>query len=209
MSYRPTQKTEERKKSQRTLILNSALKLLIEKGFLNLTIAAVAEEAEVATGTVYKYFESKTTLCTDVFKLGGELELRYVRNTVFPEGVLPGERSCKKRLLDVITMFAERALGNYRLAYAMLAEPIDPMIEVERLNYRRAFTHTLAALIDEGIEAGEFCQQDSSVTASALVGALSETMLGPMGASEPDAFSCDHQILIESIKSFSERAVSM
>jgi len=209
MSYRPTEKTEARKKSQRRLILNSALKLVIEKGFINLTIAAVAEKAEVATGTVYKYFDSKTALCTEVFKLGGELELRYVQNTVFPEGILPGELSCKKRLLAVITAFAERALENYRFAYAMLAEPIDPMIEVERLNYRRSFAHIIEALIDEGIDTREFCQQDSKVTASALVGALAETMLGPIGASEPDASCCDQQVLIENIKRFSERAVSM
>jgi hypothetical protein len=34
--------------------------------------------------------------------------------------------------------FAERALRNRRLAWALLAEPVDPLVDAERLAFREA-----------------------------------------------------------------------
>jgi len=209
MPYRPTEKTEARKKAQHALLLSSALKLVAEHGFQKLTMLCVSQKADVAIGTVYKYFDSKAELCADVFRMGGEVELKYVQDTAFPEGVMPGDISCKQRLLSVVTAVAERALANYQFAYAMMAEPIDPEVEAERLNYRREFANILKELIDEGIEQGEFCVQNSKVTSTALVGLLAETLLGPIGVNKTEPLPCDQQTLVHNIQSFCLRAVSV
>ncbi|MBD3277473.1 MAG: TetR family transcriptional regulator [Candidatus Aegiribacteria sp.] len=51
---------EIKKKRARDSILNSARELFFSRGFSGTTIEAIAEKAEVAVGTVYNYFESKS-----------------------------------------------------------------------------------------------------------------------------------------------------
>jgi AcrR family transcriptional regulator len=47
-------------------ILEAALKLFIEKGIDNTSIALISKEAGVATGTIYYYFENKVDLIRDL-----------------------------------------------------------------------------------------------------------------------------------------------
>ena len=203
MSYRATDKTEARKKSQHALLLSSAIKIVSIRGFQALTIAAVAEEANVATGTVYKYFESKALLCTEVFRLGSEKEVHQVHLAAFPDS----PKSCKERLLQAIQIFAERAIAGHKLAYALIGEPVDPLIEIERLIYRQSYADIFDTLIAEGIESGEFSPQDTRVTAAALVGTLSETLIGPLGPTTPSTTKVKQIELIKSIQQFCLRAI--
>ena len=124
MAYRPTEKTEARKLSQQQLLLASAMQLVANKGFQALTVQALAEQAGVAIGTVYKYFDSKAALCAEVFCRGTEKEVNKVRIAAFPKE----DKSCQQRLLDAIKIFSERAIQGHRLAYALIGEPIDPLV---------------------------------------------------------------------------------
>jgi len=203
MSYRPTDKTEARKKSQHALLLSSAIKIVSIRGFQGLTIAALAEEANVATGTVYKYFESKALLCAEVFRQGSEKEVRQVQQSAFPDA----PRSCKERLTQAIQTFAERAIAGHRLAYALIGEPVDPLVEIERLIYRQSYADIFDTLIAEGVEAGEFLPQDTRVTAAALVGTLSETLIGPLGPTTPSTTKAKQHELVKNIQTFCLRAI--
>ncbi len=203
MAYRPTEKTEARKRAQRKLLLDTAIKLVARGGFQSLTIAALAEHANVATGTVYKYFENKADLCTEVFRLGSGREVDHVQWAAFPEQTL----SCTERLSKAITRFAERAIAGHRLAYALIAEPVDPLVEAERLTYRHAYTAIFKTLIDEGIEAKEFAAQDSNISGAAIVGALAETLVGPLAHGAPATAQFDKTHLIESMVDFCLSAV--
>jgi len=203
MSYRSTDKTEARKKSQHALLLSSAMKIVSIRGFQGLTIAAVAEEANVATGTVYKYFESKALLCTEVFRQGSGKEVHQVQLAAFPDA----PKSCKERLTNAIQIFAERAIAGHRLAYALIGEPVDPLIEIERLIYRQSYADIFDTLISEGIEAGEFLPQNTRVTAAALVGTLSETLIGPLGPTTPSTTKAKQLELVNNIQIFCLRAI--
>lgn len=59
MAYRPTEKTEARKAELKERLLNAGLFLVSTGGFNALTINAVAQKAGIATGAVYKHFESR------------------------------------------------------------------------------------------------------------------------------------------------------
>jgi AcrR family transcriptional regulator len=203
MSYRATDKTEARKKSQHALLLTSAIKIVSIRGFQALTIAAVAEEANVAIGTVYKYFESKALLCTEIFRQGSEKEVHQVQLAAFPDS----PKSCKERLMNAIQVFAERAIAGHRLAYALIGEPVGPLFEIERLIYRKSYADIFDTLIAEGIEAGEFFPQDTRVTASALVGTLSETLIGPLGPTTPSTTKAKQHELVKNIQQFCSRAI--
>jgi len=204
MAYRPTEKTEARKRAQHHKLLNAAMTVVANGGFSELTIAAVAETANVATGTVYKYFDNKAHLCAEVFKAGSGKEVAQVRDAAFPE---QSGHSCQQRLLDAIRRFSERAIAGHKLAYSLIAEPVDPMVEAERLIYRRAYAEVFSALIEEGITSGEFVPQNVEISAAAIVGALAETLVGPLGLGEPESDNFDPQHLISQIQRFCLNAV--
>ncbi|WP_439134464.1 TetR/AcrR family transcriptional regulator [Pseudomaricurvus sp.] len=206
MAYRPTEKTEARRAAQYDLLLKTALSLVAREGFLGLTISAVAKEANVATGTLYKYFDSKAALCNAVFKLATEKEVDKVHRAAFPD---PPETACRQRLINAMTTFAQRAIQAKRLAYALIAEPVDPQVDSERLVYRQAYADIYAELIKEGIKAKEFPQQNPEVSSAALVGVIAETLIAPLGRDKWHPLNeHDEQALINSIKQFCLRAVT-
>ena len=74
-------KDEEKRKR----ILDAATKVFAAQGFYNATIQDIANEAEVAHGTVYFYFESKDALLIAIFQeLLGEL-IEYIRSEIAKE----------------------------------------------------------------------------------------------------------------------------
>jgi AcrR family transcriptional regulator len=91
-----------------------------------------------------------------------------------------------ERLVAVIETFTGRALKAPRLAYALLAEPVDPVIEQLRLEFRAEFRDVLAALVTVGVRSGELPPQDASVVAAALVGAISTGMAGMLAGETDD-----------------------
>ena len=73
-----------------------------------------------------------------------------------------------------------RALRNPRLAWALIAEPVDPRVDAERIAYRARYAELIAAGLEAGIAAGELPSQDVRLTAAALVGGCGEALVGPL-----------------------------
>ena len=83
--------------------------------------------------------------------------------------------------------FVHRALAEPVRAYALIAEPVDPAVEAERLTFRRAYADLFARALREAMEEGEIPPADPELAAAAIVGALAEAMLGPLASAEPEA----------------------
>ena len=111
------------------------------------------------------------------------------------------------RVAGAVRAFASRAIRGRRLAYALIAEPVDPEIDSARLEYRHALGKVFEAMITEGIEACEFVPQNVEASAACLVGALIEGLVGPLspGSTEVDR---DRESLVEAIVCFCLRALS-
>jgi AcrR family transcriptional regulator len=58
-------------------ILRSTLKLLKETGFSQLSIEAIAADAEVSKATVYRWWPTKAALVADAFSASADEELRF------------------------------------------------------------------------------------------------------------------------------------
>lgn len=200
MAYRQTKRVRERLSENRRRILEAARTLVAQGGFRNASVARVAAAAGLATGTVYRYFPSKAELFTEVFRTVVQREVDVVDDVAAAAGPIP------ERIAAAVTNFARRALANPRLAYALLAEPIDPAIESQRLHYRRAYAAVFEKLIQEGVRTGQLPPQDASIAAAGLVGALSEALVGPLA---PDHRVMDGgaELLIRHIAQFCTRAV--
>src|SRR5262249_60197594 len=88
-----------------------------------------------------------------------------------------------ERLEAVVATFARRALRHRRLAWALVYEPVDPLVDAERLVYRREYCRHMAALLRAAIAAGEIPDQNAELSAAALVGAIAESLVGPLSPS--------------------------
>lgn len=173
MAYRRTPAVQARLDAQAGAIVHAAARVLSERGFSGLSMAAVAGEAGVATGTVYKNFSGKTELVTAVFR-------DVVTREVAAVAAAGAEGTSVDRVTAAVETFAGRALKNPKLAYVLLAEPVDAAVDTERLRFRRAFAETFQSAVAEGVANGQLPPQDPRVSAAALVGAIGEVLVGPL-----------------------------
>jgi AcrR family transcriptional regulator len=193
MPYRPTERTEARRAEARERIVRAAHELIARGGYREAQVAAVAARAGVATGTVYRHFPSKAELFAEVFRRASQREVDATR------------AAAGGGVTVVVDTFARRALRGRRLAWALLAEPVDPAVEVERLAFRRAYAAVFADILRDGIAAGELPPQNVELTAAALVGALGEALVGPLS---PVAGDVDADALVADLVTFCRRSVS-
>jgi AcrR family transcriptional regulator len=161
----------------RERLLRAAQELIEEGGYAAASVAQVAERAGVAAGTLYRHFESKEDLFVEVFRAVCSGEERAMRAAA---ASMPEDASAVDRLEEVLAKFAERALRNPRLAWALIAEPVDPLVDAERLAYRSRYAEVIAEQLRAGIATGELPEQDVDLTAAALVGGCGEALVGPL-----------------------------
>jgi AcrR family transcriptional regulator len=163
--------------STRERLLGAGRELMEEGGYAAAPVVAIAERAGVAAGTLYRHFPSKSELFLEVFRsvcAGEERAMLAAANAAAAEAGAVG------RLEAVLTTFAQRALQNPRLAWALLAEPVDQLVDAERLAYRERYAELIAHELSAGIAAGELPAQDPHFTAAALVGGCGEAPVGPL-----------------------------
>ena len=201
MAYRATERTERKRAAARELIVTAARELIARGGYGEAQVAAVAARAGVATGSVYRHFQSKAELFAEVFRRVSQREVDAARAAA---GAVPGARATE-RLQAAIETFARRALRARRQAWALLAEPVDPAVEAERLAFRRAHAEHFAVILRDGIAAGELPAQNAELAAAALIGALGEALVGPLS---PVAPRTDPDALVADLVAFCLRSVT-
>jgi AcrR family transcriptional regulator len=181
---------------------SAAQHLIEEEGYGGASVIAIADRAGVATGTLYRHFASKEELFVEVFRSVCAREEKAMRDaaTQMPEG-----SSAAARLETVLATFAERALRNPRLAWALLAEPVDPRVDAERLAYRERYAGVVAETLRAGIRAGELPPQDVELTAAALVGGCGEALVGPLA--RRDELVSRTTEMLAALRTFVRRAI--
>jgi AcrR family transcriptional regulator len=165
-------------------------------------VGAIAAGAGVAAGTLYRHFASKEELFVELFRDVCAHEERAMR------AAGEGEEEAVARIEAVLATFADRALRNPRLAWALLAEPVDPRVDAERLAYRARYTELVAALLGEAIAAGEVPAQDARLTAAALIGGCGEALAGPLSpvAGARRRTAADRAEVVAALRTFARRA---
>jgi AcrR family transcriptional regulator len=162
--------------SKRDAIVRAARALVARVGFREAQMVAIAEEAGLALGTLYRYFPRKADLMIEVVSQASQREVDIAA------GIAMGEGSATERLALAAWTFASRALRGRRLAHALVAEPVDPEIEAARLKCHRALARVFETIIEQGIRDGDFPRQDVHAGASCVVGSIFEGLVKPLAA---------------------------
>lgn len=188
MAYRETERVRARKAAQNQHLLTCAEHLVRTGGFAALTMQTLANEAGVGVGTLYRYFDNKADLATQVFRRATEREVAAMALAAASGG------NIRQRLGQAVHQFVRRAQAAPRLAHALIAEPVDPAVEAQRLRYRRAYARLYRRMLDEGVRTGELPAQSTRVTAAAIVGAIAEALVGPLAAPLMDTALADQLV---------------
>lgn len=174
MAYRHSAARIDRDLEQRERILDCALALVVEGGFAALTMQSLAERVGIATGSLYRHFRGKGELAAVVFARASQREVDAMAAAL----ALPGDEPA--RLAGALEQFAARAWQSRRLAFALIAEPVDPEVDERRLEFREAYAAHLGKVIEQGVRSGRFRTSSVAVSAACLVGAISESLVGPL-----------------------------
>lgn len=199
MAHSRTEKAAQRLADKRARILKAARDLVADGGWPAAQIDHVAAKAGVATGTVYRYWPSKAELCAEIVASVSAREVGVVKAVVDADG------SPVEKLVAAIRTFASRALQGRRLAYALIAEPVDPGVDTVRLDYRAQLAHCFERILREGIMRGAFPRLDPAVAAACIVGAFMEALVGPLAPAKGTGTRADRH-LVEQITQFCLRA---
>jgi len=104
----------------KTLILNTALEMLHERGYENTTMRAIAQKAGVSLGNAYHYFGSKDHLIQAFYHQTHDNHLR----ASLP--VLQKETSLKARLLSVMRLKIDTLEPYHEFAGVLFQTAADP-----------------------------------------------------------------------------------
>lgn len=205
MPYRPTENTRANAETRRAAILAAATSLIADGGFAAAAVRPIADASGIATGTVYRYFGTREELLAEIFRTLADHEY-----TAVEQAVDAAEPHVTDRLTALLDTFSRRALRAPRTAEALLFEPVNPLVEAERLIFRRRYHDLVVRIITDGVRAGEIPAQDAPVTARAVIGANAEALMGrlsPPGRGTATAPPADPDRLIATVTTFCLRAL--
>lgn len=137
----------ERKKNQtRKAIAEAAARLFGERGFESVTIAEIADAADVATGTVFNYFRSKEELCFDLGDDFLDALTEAVRDRPYGESAVDAFRRWQAERLDFV--LHPRAHARLTRFFRIVADS-PALTAYEPLLYER-YQVALGAALDSG-----------------------------------------------------------
>jgi AcrR family transcriptional regulator len=192
--------TEAEVRDTRQRLLDAASELLTEGGYGSASVQAIAERVGVSAGALYRHFPSKAELFVEVFRASAKRDLAAL-------GKVRSEGGVMDRLEVAMETHARRMLANRRLAWALVHEPVDPLVDAERLSYRRTYARIVAALLRQAVDAGEIPPQAVEVSAAAITGALAEVLVGPLSPVSKAGPPAD--VIVKSVVRFCRQAVGV
>jgi len=147
---------EKRKAGQRQEMLETALALFSEKGYHNVSMHEIADHAEFAIGTLYKFFKNKEDLYKDLV-----LEQCETYHDALVRAIeTPGDEI--ERLRNFVRTKGELFRGNLPFIRLYLAESRGASYNIKagvdekvRKGYRDSLQR-LASIIETGMKNGRF-----------------------------------------------------
>jgi AcrR family transcriptional regulator len=150
---------ESKKQQTRERIASEAMRLFATRGFDHVTVAEVAEAAEVSEKTVFNYFPTKEDLFFD------EVPARLAAIAAAVRGRRPGQ-SALGALRELQSKEAPRLTSEQFATFARVIEE-SHALRAKELEVMRAYSETLAETLRTELDISEL---DARIAATALIG---------------------------------------
>ena len=161
---------ERAKAARRELILEAARRAFAARGLRGTTIADIAEEAEIALGTIYLYFPSKEAVFAALSVHLNEL----IATAVFTTPIAVSLEDTIRRKVEAVFSVCQQNRDLIRLVVLNT----DPGSDVT-LALRRAFHEQIQPMVEEAQEAmaqGYLRAGDASIMTRLVIGLISITV---------------------------------
>jgi len=154
-----------RSEDSRKAILRSTLRLLQESGFPDLSIEAIAADADVGKATVYRWWPNKAALVADAFSSSADQELRF-----------PDTGSVRTDLTIQMKHLVRVLRGRRgRIVAALVGggQSDSELIQAFRDRFMMPRRHEAYEILRRGITRGELAEDlDMDLTIDSLYGAV-------------------------------------
>ena len=154
-------------------VMQAALELISERGFHGAPMAEIAEKAGVAAGTIYRYFESKDLLITELHR---ELEDKIM---AVLQGGYPSGRPLRERFLYLIRELLRYFMTNplhFRYMEQYFNSPYGISMHRDRLLGKSGNQDILMDIFEQGIEQQVLKELPKAVLFSLAFGPLISLM---------------------------------
>jgi TetR/AcrR family transcriptional regulator, fatty acid metabolism regulator protein len=170
-----------RQADRRRQLLEAAVKVFAKKGFHSARVGDIAEEAGVAYGLVYHYFDSKEALLETIFRTTWTEMLARVRE-VEAAGVPASE--AVRQVTALLLRTWRRDPDLVRVLVREVTRNQHVQREIEEIT---AAMQALEGIVRRGQETGEFRPDlDPRLAAVVFYGALEEVLTGWVLGQLPD-----------------------
>ena len=171
----------DRQADRRRQILEAAVKVFAQKGFHASRVGDIAEEAGIAYGLVYHYFESKEDLLETIFRTTWTEMLARVHEV--EEAKIPAAEAVRQ-VTALILRTWRRDPDLVRVLVREVTRNQHVQQEVEEIT---SAMEALERIIRSGQESGEFrTDLDPRLAAAIFYGALEEVLSGWVLGQLPD-----------------------
>ncbi len=155
---KPTHRRRERERDARwRLILDTAKTVFAERGFFNATVEEIAERAELAVGTLYRYFKSKEEMYVSLLFEAMEMFRRNIE-TAKHSGAPPNEQL--RAVWNYFLAFYREQPEYYRAFMFLHNEGLRNLISpqvLQQINQRAGENfRSLGEIVQSGVAAGIF-----------------------------------------------------
>lgn len=158
---------ETQREQRKEVLLEAAAQVFARKGYQRATIREIAEEAGVASGTIYLYFEDKRDLL-----LGIAEQLAALIPRELPAHATPDEeRSFIQHVMDEQLRVVEQHRPFFRAVAAEMWT--DDALRAQYVNRVLApIINTIELFLQIGMDTGKTRPHDPQIVARAMVGTI-------------------------------------
>jgi len=146
------------------LIREAAIRVFARKGFHATRAEEIAEEAGIAVGTIYNYFQSKAQILLSIFEREFDVEIALY------ESLAKSGLSVPERIREILHAHFTRLTTHRDLGKVLVRERFNWSDEIggDLARMYRKMLGRIEALIQEGIDQGWLRPCNTRIVASAL-----------------------------------------
>ncbi len=136
--------------AKQDLIRNAAIRVFARKGFHATRAEEIAEEARIAVGTIYNYFESKAQILLSVF------EREFDEEVSLYESLSKSGMSVPERFREILRVHFARLAESRDLAVVLVRERYNASVEIGEAmaKMHRKMLDRTEKLLQDGVDQG-------------------------------------------------------
>ncbi|GGA11400.1 TetR family transcriptional regulator [Paenibacillus marchantiophytorum] len=175
MSPRTKEQNEIIRKQRKQEILQAAIRVYVDKGYVASEMSDIAVQAGLAHGLVYYYFKNKKALFRELYEYMMEESKQYTKTFFQQEG------SAYTLFESYARIVCERVLENpvtqrFYMRISLDVHHLYTLEEFSPFEWIRNFMSQMTLAIEKGIQQGAIQQGDANLMAVQFWGSVSQGM---------------------------------